>query len=67
MTLNPAGATVSAPKNISLPSSKEDLPAGLTTDEAQRRLATSSRNAMPDTSVHPARMALIEFGHRRIS
>ena len=61
MTLNPAGATVSAPKNNSLPFSKEDLPAGLTTDEAQRRLATSGRNAMPDTSVHPARMVLIKF------
>jgi len=61
MTLNPAAATVIAPKNDSFPFSKEGLPAGLTTDEAQRRLATSGRNAMPDTSVHPARMALIKF------
>jgi len=61
MTLNPAAATVSAPQNDSLPVSKEGLPAGLTSDEAQRRLATSGRNAMPDTSVHPARMAFIKF------
>ena len=35
--------------------------AGLTSDEARRRLAKSGPNAMPDTSVHPMRMALEKF------
>src|SRR6202021_2235946 len=34
---------------------------GLTNDEARRRLAKSGPNAMPDTSVHPLRMALEKF------
>lgn len=34
---------------------------GLTTDEAHRRLETFGANAMPDTSVHPLRMALEKF------
>jgi H+-transporting ATPase len=39
----------------------EDLPSGLTGDEARRRLAKSGPNAMPDTTVHPLRMALEKF------
>jgi H+-transporting ATPase len=35
--------------------------AGLTSDEARRRLTKSGPNAMPDTSVHPLRMALEKF------
>jgi H+-transporting ATPase len=35
--------------------------AGLTTDEARRRLAKSGPNAMPDTSANPMRMALEKF------
>ena len=35
--------------------------AGLTTDEARRRLAKYGPNAMPDTSAHPMRMALEKF------
>jgi H+-transporting ATPase len=35
--------------------------AGLTTDEAGRQLAKFGPNAMPDTSVHPLRMALEKF------
>ena len=35
--------------------------AGLTSDEARRRLAKSGPNAMPDTSAHPMRMALEKF------
>jgi hypothetical protein len=35
--------------------------AGLTGDEARRRLTKSGSNAMPDTSVHPMRMALEKF------
>jgi H+-transporting ATPase len=34
---------------------------GLTSDEGRRRLAKSGPNAMPDTSVHPLRMALEKF------
>src|SRR5487761_1545962 len=36
-------------------------PNGLTQAEAQKRLAQYGRNAMPDTSVHPLRMALEKF------
>jgi H+-transporting ATPase len=34
---------------------------GLTTDEAHRRLETFGANAMPDTALHPLRMALEKF------
>src|SRR5476649_2585980 len=34
---------------------------GLTSDEARRQLAKFGPNAMPDTSVHPLRMALEKF------
>lgn len=34
---------------------------GLTSQEAQRRLKTLGPNAMPDTSVHPLRMAVEKF------
>jgi H+-transporting ATPase len=40
---------------------REELPNGLTADEARRRLAKSGPNAMPDTAVHPLRMALEKF------
>ena len=40
---------------------KADLPGGLTSDEARRRLAKFGPNAMPDTSLHPLRMALEKF------
>jgi H+-transporting ATPase len=40
---------------------REELPNGLTADEARRRLAKSGPNAMPDTTVHPLRMALEKF------
>jgi H+-transporting ATPase len=41
----------------------KDVPVatGLTSDEARRRLQQSGPNAMPDTSVHPLRMALTKF------
>src|ERR1035437_2838958 len=38
-----------------------DLPSGLASDEARRRLAKFGPNAMPDTSPHPLRMALEKF------
>ena len=34
---------------------------GLTSDEARSRLTKFGANAMPDTSVHPLRMALEKF------
>jgi H+-transporting ATPase len=37
------------------------LKGGLTSDEAHRRLAKVGPNAMPDTSVHPLRMAIEKF------
>jgi len=40
---------------------KDDLPSGLTSDEARRRLEKFGPNAMPDTSAHPLRMALEKF------
>jgi H+-transporting ATPase len=40
---------------------KNDLPGGLTSDEARRRLAKFGPNAMPDTSLHSFRMALEKF------
>ena len=36
-------------------------PAGLTSDEARRRLEQFGPNAMPDTSAHPLRMAFEKF------
>ena len=40
---------------------KDDLPSGLTSDEARGRLAKFGPNAMPDTALHPLRMALEKF------
>ena len=40
---------------------KDDLSSGLTSDEARRRLEKFGANAMPDTGVHPLRMALEKF------
>ena len=40
---------------------KDDLPSGLTSDEARGRLAKFGANAMPDTALHPLRMALEKF------
>jgi H+-transporting ATPase len=40
---------------------KHDLLSGLTSDEARGRLAKVGPNVMPDTSVHPLRMAFEKF------
>ena len=40
---------------------KANLPGGLTSDEARRRLEKFGPNAMPDTALHPLRMALEKF------
>jgi H+-transporting ATPase len=45
----------------SVAAAKDDLPGGLTSDEARRRLAKFGPNEMPDTSLHPFRMALEKF------
>jgi H+-transporting ATPase len=42
-------------------SANDDLPNGLTSDEARRRLGKFGPNAMPDTAPHPFRMALEKF------
>jgi H+-transporting ATPase len=49
-----------APATIDVPS--REIPAGgLTAAEAQRRLNTSGPNVIPDTAVHPLRMAFAKF------
>jgi H+-transporting ATPase len=40
---------------------RNDPPSGLASDEARRRLAEVGPNAMPDTSLHPLRLALEKF------
>jgi H+-transporting ATPase len=40
---------------------KDNLPSGLASDEARRRLEKFGPNTMPDTSAHPLRMALEKF------
>jgi len=39
----------------------DDPPTGLTDEEARRRLETFGPNAMPDTALHPLRMAIEKF------
>jgi H+-transporting ATPase len=39
----------------------DDLPTGLTSDEARRRLEKFGPNAMPDTALHPLRSAIEKF------
>src|SRR5271163_2284784 len=48
---------------MTAPSPVKGVPvaAGLTSDEARRRLQQSGPNAVPDTSVHPLRRALTKF------
>jgi H+-transporting ATPase len=45
----------------SAPAAHDDLPSGLTSDEAGRRLQKFGPNAMPDTALHPLRMAIEKF------
>jgi H+-transporting ATPase len=40
---------------------KDDLPSGLTDEEARRRLAKLGPNTMPDTALHPLRLAIEKF------
>jgi len=39
----------------------DKVPSGLTDEEARSRLAKFGPNAMPDTALHPLRMALEKF------
>jgi H+-transporting ATPase len=59
MTAPPPVATPRLARSTA--AAKEDLPSGLTGDEARRRLEKFGPNAMPDTSVQPLRMALEKF------
>jgi H+-transporting ATPase len=52
-------ATTAAPESST--GAQDSDSGGLTSDEAGRRLAKFGPNAMPDTSVHPLRMALEKF------
>jgi len=59
-------ATTAPPSSASALSAKsaaatDELLSGLTNGEARRRLEKFGPNAMPDTSVHPLRMALEKF------
>ena len=59
-------ATAIPPSASALPAkpataAKDNLPSGLTSDEARRRLEKFGPNAMPDTGLHPLRMALEKF------
>ena len=62
--------TTAPQPNVRLQSAKsaavanDDLPRGLTGDEARRRLAKFGPNTMPDTALHPLRMALEKFWAR---
>jgi H+-transporting ATPase len=58
--------TTRLPAEIAAPSESigavdADLQSGLTSDEAHRLLETVGPNAMPDTSMHPVRMAIEKF------
>ncbi len=58
--------TARLPAEIAAPSKSmgavdADLQSGLTSDEAHRLLETVGPNAMPDTGMHPVRMAIEKF------
>jgi len=59
MTTPPAAASDSHPTLAT--AADVGLQKGLTSDEARRRVEKFGPNAMPDTSVHPLRMALEKF------
>ncbi len=50
-----------APLAGSTAAANDDLPSGLTSDEARRLLEKFGPNAMPDTALHPLRMAIEKF------
>jgi H+-transporting ATPase len=58
-TTAPLHARALAAKSIT--STNDDPPSGLTSEEAYRRLAKFGPNALPDTALHPLRLALEKF------
>ena len=58
-TAPPSDTTPGLAKSVAI--AKGDLPSGLTSDEARRRLKKFGPNAMPDTALHPLRMAIEKF------
>ena len=56
----PPPPAMTQPANAADPA-KDASPTGLTSDAARQLLAKSGPNAMPDTSMHPLRMALEKF------
>jgi H+-transporting ATPase len=58
-TIAPPHERVWAAKSAT--AAKDDPPSGLTGDEALRRLQKFGPNAMPDTALHPLRLALEKF------
>ena len=59
-TIAPALCAIASPVR-SATDAKGGQPNGLTRDEARRRLEKFGPNAMPDTTLHPLRMALEKF------
>jgi H+-transporting ATPase len=59
-TIAPRLAALALPATA-MAAAKDDQPDGLTSAEARRRLKATGPNAMPDTSVHPLRLALAKF------
>jgi H+-transporting ATPase len=59
-TIAPVLSAIASPVR-SATDAKDGQPNGLTRDEARRRLEKFGPNAMPDTALHPLRMALEKF------
>jgi len=59
--MSPDQAVAVAPAKPLAAPAQDTFPNGLTSDEAERRLAKDGPNAMPDTSAHPLRNALTKF------
>jgi H+-transporting ATPase len=56
-----ARTDASSPLAKSAAAANDDLPSGLTGDEARRRLEKFGPNAVPDTALHPLRLAIEKF------
>src|ERR1039458_2984317 len=60
VTMAPPPPAFAPPAKSAAPA-EPDPPSGLTSSQARDRLAKFGPNAMPDTSMHPLRMALEKF------
>jgi H+-transporting ATPase len=60
-TIQPAARALEPDSNHETATAGQTAASGLTSDEAARRLKQFGPNAMPDTGVHPLRMALEKF------